>query len=196
MNLVERIKNILLKPTTEWEVIKKEDHMVSDLFMQYVLKLAAIPAISGLIGFTLFGVSYGFGSYRPGFGANLKWAISMYVMSIIGVYILAFIIDVLAPTFGSKKHLPTSMKVVVFAYTAAWVGGIFSLVPALSILGALASIYSLVLLYKGLQIVKEVPQNKMIGYFVAVIIASLIVYGVTGAIISRIAFSDRPMMPM
>ena len=196
MNLVERIKNILLSPATEWETIKKEDHMVSDLFTQYALKLAAIPAISGLIGFTLFGYSYGFGSYRPPFGANLKWAISMYIMSIIGVYVLAYIIDILAPRFGSKKHLPTSMKVVVFAYTAAWVGGIFSLVPALSILGAIAGIYSLVLLYKGLQIVKEVPKDKMVGYFVAVIIASSIVYGVTGAIITRFAFSGRPMLPM
>lgn len=196
MNLVERVKNILLSPTTEWETIKKEDHMISDLFTQYALKLAAIPAISGLIGFTLFGYSYGFGSYRPSFGANLKWAIGTYVMAIIGVYILAYIIDVLAPTFGSKKHLPTSMKVVVFAYTAAWVGGIFSLIPALSILGAIAGIYSLVLLYKGLQIVKEVPQNKMVGYIVAVIIASLIVYGVTGAIITKIAFGGRPMLLM
>lgn len=192
MNLIERIKNILLSPTTEWETIKKEDHMISDLFTQYALKLAAIPALAGLIGFTLFGRAF----YNPSFGASLKWAISMYVMSIIGVYVLAYIIDVLAPTFGSKKHLPTSMKVVIFAYTAAWVGGIFSLVPALSILGAIASIYSLVLLYKGLQIVKEVPQNKMVGYFVAVIIASLIVYGITGAIITRFAFSGRPMLPM
>jgi hypothetical protein len=196
MNIIERIKNILLSPAAEWETIKKEDHMISDLFTQYALKLAAIPAISGLIGFTLFGYSFGFGSYRPLFGANVKWAISMYVMSIIGVFILAYIIDVLAPTFGSKKHLPTSMKVVVFAYTAAWVGGIFSLIPALSILGAIAGIYSLVLLYKGLQIVKEVPKNKMAGYFVAVIIAALIVYGVTGAIINRIAFGGRPLMPM
>ena len=192
MNLIERVKNILLSPTTEWEIIKKEDHMVSDLFTQYVLKLAAIPAISGLIGFTLFDRAF----YNPSFSASLKWAIGMYVMSIIGVYILAYIIDVLAPTFGSKKHLPTSIKVVVFAYTAAWVGGIFSLVPALAIFGALASLYSLVLLYKGLQIVKEVPQNKMVGYFVAVIIASLIVYGITGAIISKIAFGGNPMMPM
>lgn len=192
MNLVERIKNILLNPATEWETIKNEDHMVSDLFTQYALKLAAIPAVSGFIGFSLFDRAF----YNPSFGASLKWAISMYVMSLIGVYILAYIIDFLAPTFGSKKHLPTSMKVVVFAYTAAWVGGIFSLVPTLAIFGALASIYSLVLLYKGLQIVKEVPQNKMVGYFVAVIIASLVVYGITGAIISKFAFSGHPMMPM
>ena len=192
MNLVDRVKNILLNPATEWETIKKEDHMISDLFTQYALKLAAIPALAGIIGFTLFDRAF----YNPSFGASLKWAISMYVMSIIGVYVLAYIIDFLAPTFGSKKHLPTSLKVVVFSYTAAWVGGIFSLVPALAIFGALASIYSLVLLYKGLQIVMEVPQNKMVGYFVAVIIASLIVYGITGAIITRIAFSGNPMMPM
>lgn len=192
MNLIERIKNILLSPTTEWETIKKEDHMISDLFTQYALKLAAIPAIAGLIGFTLFGHTF----YDLSFGANLKWAISMYVMSIIGVFVLAYIIDVLAPTFGSKKHLPTSMKVVIFAYTAAWVGGIFSLIPALSILGKIASIYSLVLLYKGLQIVKEVPQNKMVGYFVAVIAASIVIYMITGAIITKFAFGSSPMLPM
>lgn len=192
MNLIERIKNILLSPTAEWEIIKKEDHMISDLFTQYALKLAAIPALAGLIGFTLFGRAF----YNPSFGSNLKWAIGMYVMSIVGVYILALIIDVLAPTFGSKKHLPTSMKVVIFAYTALWVGGIFSLIPALSILGKIASIYSLVLLYKGLQIVKEVPQNKMVGYFVAVIAASIVIYMITGAIITRFAFSGHPMMPM
>lgn len=196
MNLVERTKNILLSPATEWETIKKEDHMISDLFTKYALKLAAIPALSGLIGFTLFGVSYGFGSYRPGFGANLKWAIGMYVMSLIGIFILAYIIDVLAPTFGTKKHLATSMKVVVFAYTAAWVGGIFNLIPALAILGVIAGIYSLVLLYKGLQIVKEVPKEKMVGYFVAVIIASIIVYAITGVIVSRMAFGGHPMMPI
>ena len=141
MNLIDRVKNILLSPAAEWETIKKEDHMISYLFTQYALKLAAIPALAGLIGFTLFDRAF----YNPSFSASLKWAISMYVMSIIGVYVLAYIIDVLAPTFGSKKHLPTSIKVVVFSYTAAWVGGIFSLVPALAIFGALSSIYSFVL---------------------------------------------------
>lgn len=192
MNLIERIKNILLKPTAEWEIIKKEDHMISDLFTQYALKLAAIPALAGLIGFTLFGRAF----YNPPFGANLKWAISMYIMSIIGVFVLAYIIDVLAPTFGLKKHLPTSIKVVVFAYTAAWVGGIFYLIPALSVLVAIASIYSLVLLYKGLQIVKEVPKENMLGYFVVTSIASLLVYFVTRFIMTRMAFGGRPMMPM
>ena len=196
MNLVERVKNILLKPTTEWETIKNEEYMISDLFTQYSLKLAAIPALAGLIGFTLFGISYGFGSYRPGFGVSLKWAISMYVMSLIGAFILAYIVDILAPTFDSKKHLPTSMKVVVFAYTAAWVGGIFNLIPALGILGALASIYSLVLLYKGLQIVKEVPKNKMVGYFISIIVASIVVFAITSIFVNKIAFGGRPMMPM
>lgn len=196
MNLVERIKNIITKPTDEWEVIKKEDYLITDLFTKYALKLAAIPAVAGLIGFTIFGMNYGFGSYRPGFGVNLKWAIITYIMSLIGVYILALIIDLLAPTFGTKKHLPTSIKVVIFSYTAAWVGGIFNLIPVLSIIGLLASLYSLYLLYKGLQIVKEVPQNKMVGYFVTIIIVSIVVFALTGWIVNGITFGGRPMMPM
>ena len=192
MNLVERVKNILLSPATEWETIKKEEYMISDLFTQYALKLAAIPAISGLIGFTLFGRAF----YNPSFGSNIKWAIGTYIMSLVGIVIVAFIIDLLAPTFGSKKHLPTSMKVAVFAYTAAWVGGVFSLIPALSILGAIASIYSLVLLYKGMQIVKEVPQSKMVGYFVLVIIGAIVVSMVTGAIMASLAYGSRAMMPI
>jgi len=192
MNLIERIKNILLSPTTEWETIKKEDYMISDLFTKYALKLAAIPALAGLIGFTIFGRAF----YNPSFGANLKWAIGMYVMSLIGVIILAYIIDVLAPSFGTKKHLATSMKVVIFAYTAAWVGGIFNLIPALGILGLIAGIYSLFLLYKGLQIVKEVPKEKMLGYFVVIIIASILVYMITGFIMNRMAFGSLQMLSM
>jgi hypothetical protein len=117
-------------------------------------------------------------------------------MSLIGVYILGYIVDILAPTFDSKKHLPTSMKVVVFAFTASWAGGIFNLIPVLSILGAIASIYSLVLLYKGIQIVKEVPKNKMVGYFVSVLVVSFIVFTLTNIIVNKIAFGGNPMMPM
>ena len=52
MNLVERIKNILLSPAAEWETIKKEDYMISDLFTQYAIKLAAIVASLIVYGVT------------------------------------------------------------------------------------------------------------------------------------------------
>jgi hypothetical protein len=189
MNLVDRAKNIMFTPKTEWEVIKTETWSIADLYTKYILILAAIPAVAGFVGYSIFGLSYGFGTVRVGVGTGLTWAILQYVMTLVGVYVLAFIIDVLAPSFGSAKDMPASMKIVAFAYTPAWVAGIFNIIPVLSFIVMLASIYSLVLLYMGMQRLKNVPQDKMIGYFVVVIIAAILVFFLTGLIVSGIAFS-------
>ncbi len=194
MNLVERVKGILLKPKDEWENVRTEATTVQELFMQYAVILAAIPAISGLIGKTVFGMSIGFNSIHIPFGTSIGWAVVSYLFSLVGVYIVGYIIDALAPSFDCSKDLVQSMKVPVYAMTASWVGGIFTIFPPLSFLSFLAGIYSLVLMYIGLKSVKQVPQEKMLGYFVVVILITIVVYIVIGAITSAVFFRSY-MMP-
>jgi hypothetical protein len=189
MNIVDRVKNILLAPAKEWEVIKGEPWTTTDLFIKYAIILAAIPAVAGLLGYSLFGLSYGFGTIKLGIGTSLTWAILTYILSLVGVFILGFIIDALAPSFGSTKDMVASMKVAVFSSTPAWVAGILNIFPALGILVAIASIYGLVLLYMGLERVKSVPKDKMAGYFVVVLIAAILVYVIIGLVVSGIVFS-------
>jgi len=186
MNIIDRVKNILLTPKTEWILIKEESITVQELFTKYAMLLAAIPAIAGLIGFSAFG--YGFG-FRLPIGSSLGWAVVTYVLSLVSAYVVGFIIDALSPTFGSTKNLIDSMKVSVYASTASWVGGLFNLIPFLSFISFLAGIYSLFLLYMGLKIVKDVPEEKMIGYFITVVIVSIIVYLIVGAITSGMFLS-------
>ena len=50
MNLVERVKAILLTPKTEWAAIEGEPGDPPYLFTNYVAILAAIPAVCGFIG--------------------------------------------------------------------------------------------------------------------------------------------------
>jgi len=189
MNLVDRAKNIILNPSKEWEVIKAETISNSDLFTKYALILAAIPAICGLIGYNLFNISYGLFSYKLSFGSSITWAILQYLLTLGGVYVLALIIDALALTFGCPKDLNAALKIVVFSYTPAWVFGVFNLFPMLGIIVALAGIYSLILLYMGLERVKSVPKDKMVGYFIITLIIAIVVYVVIGYIINRIVFS-------
>ncbi len=47
--IVDRVKNILLSPKTEWPVIDGESGDTKEVFT-YVAILAAIPAIFGIIG--------------------------------------------------------------------------------------------------------------------------------------------------
>lgn len=194
MNLFERAKNILITPKTEWEVIKIEQTSVSDLFTRYVLILALIPAVAGFIGQSLVGISLGpFGSYKMPIGRGLLYLVLYYAMTVGAVYLLAFIVDALAPSFGAKKDMLASLKVVVYSYTAAWVAGIFQIIPVLGFLGIIGSLYGLFLLYLGLKIVKETPQDKLVGYFIVVIIVSIVVYFVIGMIVGAIAFGGMMM---
>ncbi len=191
MNLIDRAKNILLSPGSEWEVIRSESSTTSELFSGYAVFLAAIPAIAGFIGYYLIGISLGaFGSIRLEIGTSLTWAILTFILSLLSVYVLAWIIDALAPSFGSAKDFISSLKVAVYAYTAVWVAGIFYIIPSLSFITSLAGIYSLVLLYMGLKQVKTAPPDKIVGYFVVTIIAAVVLYFIIGAIISSIVFRD------
>ena len=178
MNIVERVKKILLGPKEEWEVIKQESTTVQNLFTQYAVFLAAIPAIAGLIGFGGFGL-----------GSSFNWAIVTYVLSLVATFALGYIIDAFAPTFGSTKDLTSSMKVSVYASTASWVGGIFNLIPSLSFVSFFAGIYTLFLMYWGLKSIKEVPEDKMVGFFITVIVVSIVLSMIIGAITSGMVFS-------
>ena len=191
MNLVERAKNILLSPAKEWDVIKGENLTIADMFMKYAVILAAIPAVAGFIGYVVIGMSFGgFGTFRWPVGTALVWAILSYVLSLGGVFLLAFIIDALAPTFGCKKDLVGAVKIAVFSYTPAWVAGVLGIIPAISVLMVLASLYSLYLMYMGLQKIKEPASDKLIGYFVVSIVALIVIYWLVGFIVSRIALGS------
>jgi hypothetical protein len=190
MNLVERAKNILLTPAKEWQVIKGEQLTIVDIFTKYAMILAAIPAVAGFIGYSVIGISFGFGTFRVPIGTSLVWAILQYILSLAGIFLIAFIMDALAPNFGCTKNLVAAVKIVAFSYTAAWVAGVLNIIPSLGIFVGLASIYSLYLMYMGLQIVKDVPKDKMIGYFVVTIVAAVVVYVVIGMIVGAVAFGS------
>ena len=127
MNLVDRVKNIILTPANEWEVIKGESWTTADLFLKYAIILAAIPAAAGFLGYSFFGISYVFGSIKIGIGTSLTWAVLTYVLSLVAAFVLGFIIDALAPSFGSNKDLVSSMKVAVFSSTPGWIAGVLNI---------------------------------------------------------------------
>jgi Yip1 domain len=166
MNLVERVKAILLAPKTEWPVIEREPGDPAYLFANYVAILAAIPAVCGLIGGVIAGLPV---------GAAIVAAIVRYALTFAFVYIIALIVDALAPTFGSQKNFANALRLAAYTPTAYWVAGVFLLIPALRILTALAGLYGFYLLWTGLPPLMKVPEDKAIGYTAAVVVAGIVV---------------------
>jgi Yip1 domain len=184
MDIVERVKAILLTPKSEWLVIEREPGDPAYLFTSYVAILAAIPAVCGFIGRSLIGTSLPLvGTVRVGLAAGLASAILRYLLSFVTVYVVALIIDALAPTFEAQKNQPNSLKLAVYSMTPAWLAGVFSLVPGFRSLGVLG-LYGLYLLWVGLEPLMNAPKEKTIGYAAAVVVCAIVITVVFGAILS------------
>lgn len=186
MNLVDRAKNILLTPKTEWSAIDAETHTVQGLYTGYVMILAAIPPIAAFIGTSLVGVGFLGTVYRVPIGSGVAQLILTYALSLAMVYVVALVIDALAPNFGGQKNFMQAFKVAAFAPTASWIAGILAIVPILGILGILGGLYSLYLLYLGLPRLMKAPEDKAIPYTVVVIIVVIVLFIVVAALSSLV----------
>src|SRR5690242_7890111 len=116
MALIDRVKNILANPRAEWPKIAEEPATVGSLYTGYILILAAIGPIAMAIRAPML---------------LLGAAIVSYVIALAITYVIALIVDALAPAFGGEKNFVASLKLVAYAHTAAWVAGIFRLIPYL-----------------------------------------------------------------
>lgn len=183
--IIARVKAILLTPKTEWPVIAGEPETVGNLYRNYIIVLAAIPAVMGFIKYSLIGASMPFvGTFRIGIAAGLSQMIVTFVLSLIGVYVVALIVDALAPSFDGQKDPIQALKVVAYSYTASWIAGIALILPlSLASLVAIAgAIYSIYLLYLGLPQLMKCPQEKSAGYTAVSIIAAIVLAFVIGMI--------------
>jgi hypothetical protein len=187
MSLVDRVKGILMAPRKEWPVIEAESATTGSIFTGYIIPLAAIPAIAGFIGWSVIGGRVLGVELRVSYSTGITAAVVRYVLSLVACYVLALIIDALAPSFGGTRNSIQALKVAAYSSTAGWVAGIFTILPALSWLGLLG-VYSLYLLYLGLPVLMKAPQEKAVGYTVVVIICAIVLFVVVGAITNRFVF--------
>jgi Yip1 domain len=183
MNLVERAKNIVLQPKSEWNAIEPEQTTTAELYTGYVIPLVAIGAIALFIGYSFVGLPF---LGRMPMGSGLSMAVLNFIMGLISVFIIAWIINMLAPTFGAQQNMMQALKVAAYSYTPAWLAGVLQILPMLGILILFASLYSLYLLYLGLQSVMKAPAEKAVPYTIVVIIAAIVLSMILGAIMATI----------
>lgn len=175
--VIERARSLLAAPRTQWPLLAGEPATVAGLYRDYIMVLAAIPPVCHFIKISILGYAWhGFRVYRLGVGAGLTAAVIEYAMSLLAVYVLAVIIESLAPNFAGQPDRIQALKLAGYSYTASWVAGFAHLLPGLYALIALAgAIYSGYLLYLGIPSTMRVLPERAAGYTAVTILVALLV---------------------
>jgi len=172
-NLVQRVIRIITKPKEEWIVIANEQPDTMKLIVGYVLILSLIPALSGFLKYGIFGYSFMGYTYRS-MPMGIQTLLTGILSAIIGVYLLAWVIDLLASSFESEKNFGKSLQLAVYASTPQWIAGILILLSIkMNVLIMLISLYAIYLLMTGLPVLKHTPKDKVAGYTVLTIICMI-----------------------
>lgn len=185
-NLIQRVINILVRPKTEWQVIDNEQPNTMKLLAGYVFVLALIPAVAlfiryGIIGNTVWGITY------RNVGGGIVQALVTLIGAVAGIYIFAYVVDLLATSFDSAKNMGKSLQLAAYSITPVWVLGILNILGTSgSLFVFLGALYSLYLLYTGIPILKKTPSDKVVGYMIISLIAYIVIYFVLALILGLI----------
>ena len=184
--IINRVKNILVSPKTEWLTIEAENEPHAKVFTSYVVLLALIPAVAAFIGYGLIGYSV-LGVHVGGtIGWGIRQAITQYVAMLGGIYLTAYVIDMLATNFGATKDFNRAFSLVAYSYTPMFVAGVLYIIPSLALIASLAGLYGLYLLYIGLQPMMKAPAEKQTTYFIVSLIVTIVVSVIMSAILGAI----------
>lgn len=184
MNIIERVKNILLTPKTEWQVINVETATPQSLLMGYVLPLAIIASLGSLLKGFLFSGTLGLKYF-------IVLAVIAFISTMVAYYITVIVVDMLAPSFGSEKDLGKSAQLVAYSATASYIGALLSFIPVLGWIIPLAAwVYGVYLMYLGIGPLKKTPEDKKVVYMVVAYLLMIAIYFVLAAILGGIFFAS------
>jgi hypothetical protein len=176
-----RVMNIVRSPLFEWPVIAAETSSRRALYFGYVAPLAAIGVVANFIGQSVVGLPF---LGRVSFSAAFVHGLFTYALSFVGVFALARVIDLLAPTFGGRRDPLAALKVTAYCLTPGWLAGVFNIVPILSVIGIAGALYGVYLLYVGLPVVMRCPSKRSPAYTVIVVLFAIVVWALMALLAS------------
>ena len=175
MNLIDRIKGILVDPRNEWPKIAAEPATVQSLYTGWIMILAAIGPLALLLAMH-----------------SIQIAIAQYVLALIITFVLALIVDALAPSFGGTKDFIASLKLTAYSYTVAWLAGIFALLGMLgSVLSLVASIYAFYTFYLGAPVMQKASAEKAVPFTLVIVLCGIVLGVLSGLVFSGMMMTTR-----
>jgi len=175
--ILNHIWGLYAHPKDEWQTIEKRHESLMYSLM-HILVVSLIPAICSYYAAAHIGWTIGVGDpIKISQSSAQVMAFAMYVALVSGVFALAYLIQWMAKTFDSKPSFIQSLELAAYTATPMLMVGITTLFPVLwfvALAGLAAVSYSIYLLYSGVPIMMNIPEEKGFIYSSSVVTCGLV----------------------
>ena len=175
--ILNHIWGLYAHPKEVWHIIEKRHESLSYSLI-HILTIALIPAICCYYSVAYIGWTIGVGDpIRISAPSAQIMSISMYFGLVFGVFALAYLIQWMAKTFDSKPDFVQALELAAYTATPLLMVGITALFPVLwfvTLAGLGALSYSIYLLYSGVPIMMNIPEEKGFIYSSSVVTCGLV----------------------
>ncbi|MGL4222939.1 MAG: Yip1 family protein [Shewanella sp.] len=175
--VLNHLLGLYTHPKAEWHAIEK-NHEALKNSLTHLLLIALIPAVCSYIAMAHLG-------WNPGVGERLYltsqsalyMSIGLYCGLIAGVFALAYLVHWMAITFDAKPDFNQALELSAYTATPLFMVGFAALYPVLwfiMLVGLAGLTYSVYLLYTGVPIIMNIPEEKGFIYASSVVTAGLV----------------------
>jgi len=164
--VIERAKSILLTPREAWLTIRDEPDEIIDLYKNYLIYIATIPAVAIFIGQSIVKYRVPFEqeiTYIP-IGLGLSLMIRRYLLYLIGVFVAGYLISRIAPYFQAQKDVKLAVKLVGYSATPGWIASGLYIIPRLGDLSVFGYIFGIYLFYTGATTLLDCPEERATSF--------------------------------
>jgi hypothetical protein len=178
---LNRFQNILFKPSQEWMNIKNENHSNKNIFLTFLLPFGFVIFASCFFGYSrIFSLPIDIFPFYFVISASFITALT----SILGIYLASYIITKIAQYFSSIVDINSTLILIAYSSILSLVlsvlTGLFPEIKNISLVG----LYSIYIMWYGLEIMLETPKEKKINFLILSTIIMILSYIVVALILS------------
>ena len=176
--ILKYVWSILTEPVLTWNKIRDESWSAVEIYLRIIIPLALISPVAGLIGTTQFGWQIGPGEPVMLTGSSaLQISLAYFGAILVSVFVIALLIRWMSETYGDQKPFVRTLALAAYTAVPLFLIGVVQIYPVLWVnflFGLPALAYSVYLLYSGVPIMMDIPQEKGFLFASAVLAVGLV----------------------
>lgn len=178
--MIQHIFGLLFRPSTQWRTFAALPEKSVQILLFYPFLLALLPAVAWYYGTTQIGWSVGEHGepIRLTRESARQICVLFYLTMIACVAVIGYFIHWMAATYGAQSTISRGMAAAGLMATPLFIAGLVGFHPILwldMLVGVAAVSWSVYLMYVGIPIVMNIPQERGFLFSSAVLAIAMVI---------------------